>query len=234
MHDSALESFIEFKKIYLDSKQSKKIAITEIGSQAINSSIKNSLNEKYDYTGVDITAGENVDIVLKDPYKLPFSDESIDAVISISTFEHTEFFWLTYLEILRILKPDGLFFLNVPSNSKFHRHSSDNWRFYPDSSIALEKWGIKNNYNPKVLEHYTNLENGRDIWNDYVSITIKDKKFIDKYEKRILDFKKNFTNGRKNNFQGIINFQEIPQDQNNWGWKAYYKFRKFLHKIKKF
>ena len=234
MHDSALESFIEFKKIYLDSKQSKKIAITEIGSQAINSSVKNSLNEKYDYTGVDITAGKNVDIVLKDPYKLPFSDESIDAVISISTFEHTEFFWLTYLEILRILKPDGLFFLNVPSNSKFHRHSSDNWRFYPDSSIALEKWGIKNNYNPKVLEHYTNLENGRDIWNDYVSITIKDKKFIDKYEKRILDFKKNFTNGRKNNFQGIINFQEIPQDQNNWGWKAYYKFRKFLHKIKKF
>ena len=234
MHDSALESFIEFKKIYLDSKQSKKIAITEIGSQAINSSVKNSLNEKYDYTGVDITAGENVDIVLKDPYKLPFSDESIDAVISISTFEHTEFFWLTYLEILRILKPDGLFFLNVPSNSKFHRHSSDNWRFYPDSSIALEKWGIKNNYNPKVLEHYTNLENGRDIWNDYVSITIKDKKFIDKYEKRILDFKKNFTNGRKNNFQGIINFQEIPQDQNNWGWKAYYKFRKFLQKIKKF
>ena len=234
MHDSALESFIEFKKIYLDNKQSKKIAITEIGSQAINSSVKNSLNEKYDYTGVDITAGKNVDIVLKDPYKLPFSDESIDAVISISTFEHTEFFWLTYLEILRILKPDGLFFLNVPSNSKFHRHSSDNWRFYPDSSIALEKWGIKNNYNPKVLEHYTNLENGRDIWNDYVSITIKDKKFIDKYEKRILDFKKNFTNGRKNNFQGIINFQEMPQDQNNWGWKAYYKFRKFLHKIKKF
>tara|TARA_X000001036_G_scaffold311889_1_gene290478 strand:- start:51 stop:755 length:705 start_codon:yes stop_codon:yes gene_type:complete len=234
MHDSALKSFIEFRKTYLDSQQSKKIAITEIGSQAINSSIKNSLNEKYDYTGVDITAGENVDIVLQDPYKLPFSDESIDAVISISTFEHTEFFWLTYLEILRILKPDGLFFLNVPSNSKFHRHSSDNWRFYPDSSIALEKWGIKNNYNPKVLEHYTNLENGRDIWNDYISITIKDKKFIDKYEKRILDFKKNFTNGRKNNFQGIINFQEIPQDQDNWGWKAYYKLRKFLYKINKF
>lgn len=234
MHDSALKSFIEFRQTYLDSKQSKKIVITEIGSQAINSSIKNSLNEKYDYTGVDITAGENVDIVLQDPYKFPFSDESIDAVISISTFEHTEFFWLTYLEILRILKPDGLFFLNVPSNSKFHRHSSDNWRFYPDSSIALEKWGIKNNYSPKVLEHYTNLENGRDIWNDYVSITIKDKKFIDKYEKRILDFKKNFTNGRKNNFQGIINFQEMPQDQNNWGWKAYYKLRKFLYKIKKF
>ena len=39
---------------------------------------------------------ENVDLVLKDPYKLPFDDNSIDVIISISTFEHTEFFWLTY------------------------------------------------------------------------------------------------------------------------------------------
>ena len=97
MHDSALKSFIEFKETYLDRKQSEKITIIEIGSQAINSSVKNSLNQKYDYTGTDIIAGENVDVVLKDPYKLPFSDESIDAVISISTFEHTEFFWLTYI-----------------------------------------------------------------------------------------------------------------------------------------
>ena len=44
--------------------------------------------------------------------------------------------------------------------------------------------------------------------------------------------KKNFTNGRKNNSDELINFMELPQDQNNWGWKLYYKFRKFLNKIK--
>ena len=131
-----------------------------------------------------------------------------------------------------MLKPDGLFFLNTPSNSKYHRHSSDNWRFYPDSSLALEKWGIFNNYNPKVLEHYTNFENGRDIWNDYVSVIIKDKKFIEKYPYRILDKKKNFTNGRTNKSDKLINFKEMPQDQDNFGWNAYYKLRKFLHKIK--
>ena len=231
MHISALNSFLEFKKNYLKDKTSE-IKIVEIGSQSINESIKKHLDKNHKYTGVDIVKGNNVDIVLDDPYKLPFEKDSIDVVISISTFEHTEFFWLSYLEILRILKPTGLFFLNAPSNSKYHRHSTDNWRFYPDSSKALESWGHRNNFKPKVLEHFTNYENGRDIWNDYVSITIKDEKFQNIYSRRILDTKTNFTNGRKNNSDKLINFMETPQDQNNWGWKLYYKYRKFLDKIK--
>ena len=231
MHISALKSFLDFKNTYLKD-QDDEIKIVEIGSQSINENIKEHLNKNHEYIGVDIVKGNNVDIVLEDPYKLPFEKDSIDVVISISTFEHTEFFWLSYLEILRILKPTGLFFLNVPSNSKYHRHSTDNWRFYPDSSQALESWGHRNNFKPKVLEHFTNYENGRDIWNDYVSITIKDEKFQNIYSRRILDTKKNFTNGRKNNSDELINFMEFPQDQNNWGWKLYYKYRKFLDKIK--
>ena len=231
MHLSAIQSFIDFKKTYLD-EINHQIKIVEIGSQSINESIKKYLKKNFTYIGADIEKGENVDLVLKDPYKLPFDDNSIDVIISISTFEHTEFFWLTYLEILRVLKPSGLFFLNVPSNSKFHRHSTDNWRFYPDSSLALKKWGLKNGYNPEVLEHYTNFETGRDIWNDYVSITIKDENFKKNFKKRILDTKQNFTNGRKDLSSNIINFQELPQDQLNWGWKIYYKWRKFLNKLR--
>ena len=231
MHVSAFNSFLDFKKIYLEKISRPEIKLIEIGSQAVNSTIKNSLDDKIKYIGLDVYKGKNVDIILTDPYKLPFYSNSIDAVISISVFEHTEFFWLTYLEILRVLKKDGLFFLNAPSNSKYHRHETDNWRFYPDSSLALEKWGKKNNYNPKVLEHYTNYEKGRDIWNDYVSITIKDKNYTKLYSDRILDYKKNFTNGRVDTSDDILKFQEFPQDQNNWGWKLYYKFRKFLNKL---
>tara|TARA_Y100000591_G_C21750791_1_gene654627 strand:- start:21 stop:725 length:705 start_codon:yes stop_codon:yes gene_type:complete len=231
MHSSALKSFLDFKKNYL-SDNKKEVKIVEIGSQSINDNIKSYLDENQTYIGVDIVKGNNVDIVLEDPYKLPFEKESIDVIISISTFEHTQFFWLSYLEILRVLKPTGLFFLNAPSNSKYHRHSTDNWRFYPDSSKALENWGLRNNYKPKVLEHFTNYENGRDIWNDYISVTIKDEKFQNIYPKRILDTKTNFTNGRKNNSDELINFMETPQDQNNWGWKLYFKYRKFLNKIK--
>ena len=231
MHNSALESFNNFKNIYLSKLSNKKFKLIEIGSLSVNSNIKKSLEDNMEYIGIDIVKGKNVDVVLDDPYKFPFEDKSVDVVISISNFEHTEFFWLTYLEILRVLKDDGLFFLNAPSNSKYHRHETDNWRFYPDSSISLQKWGEYNNFEPQVLEHYTNWEKGRDIWNDYVSITVKNKKFSDKYPDRILNSKKNFTNGRKNNSNEIINFQEFPQDQDNWGWKLYYKLRKFIHKF---
>ena len=231
MHNSALESFNNFRDAYLSKLNNKKIKLIEVGSLSVNSNIKNTLKDNMEYIGIDIVKGENVDIVLDDPYKFPFEDKSVDVVISISVFEHTEFFWLTYLEILRVLKDDGLFFLNAPSNSKFHRHESDNWRFYPDSSLALQKWGELNNFNPKVLEHFTNFETGRDIWNDYVSVTIKDKQFINKFPDRIIHSKKNFTNGRLNDSDEIINYQEIPQDQNNWGWKMYYKLRKFVNKL---
>ena len=231
MHNSALESFNNFRDVYLTKINNKKLKLIEIGSLSVNSNIKNSLKDNMEYIGIDIVKGENVDIVLDDPYKFPFEDKSVDVVISISVFEHTEFFWLTYLEILRVLKDDGLFFLNAPSNSKFHRHESDNWRFYPDSSLALQKWGEKNNFSPKVLEHFTNFETGRDIWNDYVSITIKDKQFIHKFPDRIIHSKKNFTNGRLDDSDKIINYQEVPQDQNNWGWKMYYKLRKFVNKL---
>ncbi len=231
MHNSALESFNNFKSVYLSELRNKKFKLIDVGSLSVNSNIKNSLEDNMEYIGIDIVKGENVDVVLNNPYKFPFEDKSIDVVISISNFEHTEFFWLTYLEILRVLKDDGLFFLNAPSNSKYHRHETDNWRFYPDSIISLQKWGEYNNFEPQVLEHYTNIEKGRDIWNDYVSVTVKNKKFSNKYPNRIINSKKNFTNGRKNNSSEIINYKEFPQDQDNWGWKLYYKFRKFIHKF---
>ena len=230
MHDSAKKSFSLFKENYLDTLG--EIKIVEIGSKSVNSDIRNALNKNFKYIGLDIDKGKNVDLVLENPYKFPFEDSSVDVIVSISVFEHTEFFWLTFLEILRVLKPEGLFFLNAPSNSKYHQHETDNWRFYPDSSLALEKWGKFNSYNPKVLEHYTNYENGRDIWNDYVSIIIKDEKFKEKYPNRILDKKKNFTNGRTDKSKELINFRAMPQDQDNFGWKAYFKFRKLIYKFK--
>ena len=102
MHNSALESFNSFKSVYLSELRNKKFKLIDVGSLSVNSNIKNSLEDNIEYVGIDIVKGENVDIVLSDPYKFPFEDKSVDVVISISNFEHTEFFWLTYLEILRI------------------------------------------------------------------------------------------------------------------------------------
>ena len=87
MHTSALNSFVDFKNIYLSKFKNKNIKLIEIGSLAVNSSVKSKLAENIDYVGIDIVKGENVDIVLDDPYKFPFEDKSVDVVISISVFE---------------------------------------------------------------------------------------------------------------------------------------------------
>jgi SAM-dependent methyltransferase len=61
-------------------------------------------------------------------------------VISGQALEHIEFFWLTMLEISRILKPGGLCCLIAPSAGPEHRFPVDCWRFYRDGMAALGKW----------------------------------------------------------------------------------------------
>ena len=98
MHTSALTSVNNFKKLYLDPIQTEKhIHVVELGSLSINSNVKKFFDSKFKYTSLDIVKEPNVDLVLDDPYTLPFENNSIDVVISISTFEHTDFFWLSYL-----------------------------------------------------------------------------------------------------------------------------------------
>jgi len=86
--------------------------------------------------GVDIVSGNNVDIVMPKPYKIPLASNSVDVVISGQVFEHIPFFFTSMLEIRRILRPGGLMFLTVPSRG--HEHNVyDCWRFYPDGIRAM-------------------------------------------------------------------------------------------------
>ncbi len=63
-----------------------------------------SLNEtcKIKYIGMDIEAGMNVDAVIniKDKY-FPVPDDSIDIIVSSSSFEHDPRFWMTFLKMLQ-------------------------------------------------------------------------------------------------------------------------------------
>ncbi len=189
----------------------EKKVIVEIGSQNVNGSIREVAPKGAKYIGVDFAKGKGVDIILDDPYTLPFDNESIDVCVSSSVFEHSEMFWLLFLEILRILKPSGLFYLNVPSNGNFHRYPVDCWRFYPDSGNALVTWAKRNNYSPAMLESFVSHQTS-DVWNDFVAVFAKENVHAIEYPNRILQIKKDFYNGILQNSQEILNLNVFPED----------------------
>jgi SAM-dependent methyltransferase len=203
MHYTAEQNVKRFFNNYVY-KNSNKIKIVEIGATIGGFNMRSLNPENSTYIGVDLHAGQGIDIVLEDAYKLPFEDSSIDYVISSSCFEHSEFFWLNFLETMRVLKPEGLFYLNAPSNGAYHTFPVDCWRFFPDSGKALVNWGKRNNYNCELLEQYTSNK-GNDIWSDYVSVFIKDKDYIEVHNERILYTFTDFTNGSVYPHNEIIN-----------------------------
>jgi SAM-dependent methyltransferase len=92
------------------------------------------------YTGVDLVAGKNVDVVLADPFDFPFPDGRFDAVISGQMLEHNEMFWLSFVEMNRVLRQGGLMVHIAPSRGPEHRAPQDCWRFYRDGMTALGRW----------------------------------------------------------------------------------------------
>jgi hypothetical protein len=120
-------------------------------------------------------------------------------------------FWVLFTEILRILKPDGLLYLNAPSNGWVHRYPVDCWRFYPDSGVALVNWARRCKFNPALLESYTSLQKD-DVWNDFVAVFLKDAAHAGKHPKRILDSIRDFDNGMVYGSASVRNVNFQPED----------------------
>lgn len=217
MHPSAIANAKSFFETYGSCFSSEGVKIVEIGSQDVNGSLRSCCSPGLNYIGVDFVAGRGVDIVLDDPYVLPFEDKSVDVVISSSCFEHSEMFWVLFLEIMRILKADGVFYLNVPSNGNFHRYPVDCWRFYPDSGVALVNWAKRNGYTPALLESYISSQisgaGEQNQWNDCVAVFLKDEACALKYPRRILDNKVDFENGLRYGEDKLLNYHDVPEDR---------------------
>ena len=141
MHTSSLAHVQGLVHQYLSTSTDKPLNIIDIGSYDVNGSYKQFfLHPKWKYTGVDLGPGPNVDVVLESPYRLPFDSYSVDVIVSGQAFEHVEFFWCSWLEMVRVLKPGGHIFLIAPSRGPEHRYPQDCWRFYPDGYRALAKY----------------------------------------------------------------------------------------------
>lgn len=83
--------------------------VVDIGSLDINGNNKYLFDDCI-YIGVDLLPGQNVDLISKG-HELPFPNETVDVIISTECFEHDQFYSLTIKNIVRMLKPSGLFAL---------------------------------------------------------------------------------------------------------------------------
>ena len=142
MHPSSYDRMAEFCRDYLAARSDQSLTIVDLGSCDYNGSYRSIFARKpWRYVGVDLAAGKNVDLVLRDPYHWrELKTESVDVLVSGQTFEHTEFFWETILEIARVLKPGGLCCIIAPATGNEHRFPLDCWRILADGFRALARY----------------------------------------------------------------------------------------------
>ena len=129
MHEAALTEMT--KVVYAEKRNG--LNVLDVGSFDVNGTYRPLIEGRgWQYTGLDVCAGPNVDIVSHDPFNFPLDAESYDVVISGSTMEHVTAIWRWVPELVRVLKPGGLLAIITHWQIREHRYPVDCWRIMPD------------------------------------------------------------------------------------------------------
>jgi SAM-dependent methyltransferase len=166
MHDTAYEHGRLFFELYWPNGCRN---VVDLGSQDVNGSMRDHCPAAAKYIGLDLVAAKGVDVVVGAGEALPIATDSIDAVVTTSTFEHDRCFWETFLELVRIVRPGGLVYINAPSNYAFHRYGLDCWRFYPDAGVALVQWAERRGAPVELVESFV-ARPKNEGWADFVAV----------------------------------------------------------------
>jgi SAM-dependent methyltransferase len=136
-----MENFI---KKYLNSENT--LSILDVGSMDVNAEpwmydyCRNYRqlfkNDNWKYTGLDISAGKNVDIVVPDLYMWNIENK-YDVVISGQCLEHVKDVKEWILQVKKALKIGGIVCIIAPWQWVEHRHPVDCWRILPDGMRFL-------------------------------------------------------------------------------------------------
>ena len=163
-----------FRETHLAGREAESLSVLDVGSMDVNGSYRPIFEVPgWRYTGADLSPGRNVDIVLRAPYRWDaVPSQSVDVLVSGQALEHIEFFWITALEMSRVLRPGGMACLIAPSGGYEHRYPVDCWRFYPDGMRALARFARL-----ECVEVFTQWEPFgdpvSDPWHDTVAVLRK-------------------------------------------------------------
>ncbi len=111
-------------------------SILEVGSANINGSIRPyiGLHAPASYVGVDIEAGEGVDLVcMGEELVTQFGENRFDLVVATELLEHVENWKAVISNMKRVCKTDGCIVITTRSKGfPFHAYPHDYWRFEMD------------------------------------------------------------------------------------------------------
>ncbi len=140
-----IPAILEFARRASDDFRVEPGVVLEVGSYNVNGTIRDVFQASASsYTGVDITAGPGVDIVL-DAHKLneAFAPETFDTVLSCECLEHDTKPWITVAHLHALLKPGGYLFVTTPTfGFPLHRYPIDCYRFGEDAYRLILFEGI--------------------------------------------------------------------------------------------
>lgn len=104
--------------------------VLEIGSVNINGTVR-GLFPGADYTGIDIVAGEGVDVVADGATYTPPDGEFFDLIISTEVLEHAENAPLILANAYRLLRPGGVLILTAAGEGRRPHSAVDGGELRP-------------------------------------------------------------------------------------------------------
>lgn len=175
VHQSSMSRMERLVERYLEGLRGQPLRVLDVGSYDVNGTYRRLFDDAaWAYTGLDMASGPGVDVVIDQPYRWgQLRRDWFDIVVSGQTFEHIQFPWVTILEVQRVLRPDGLFFLVVPSSGPEHRFPIDCWRFYPDGLRSLAHWGDLDVLEATTYWNREGWSDDSDDWHDSVLVARK-------------------------------------------------------------
>lgn len=143
MHSSSkkrIEWFLEMYENIFPKSNDGMVHVLDVGGGDINGTYEYD-REKFCIDTLNIEVINGVNIVVKDPYNwVEIETGKYDAIISVNTFQHIEYFWMTMKEIYRCLKNKGFFAMVAPSQRYDGKYPVACWSFNYDGLLALSKW----------------------------------------------------------------------------------------------
>jgi SAM-dependent methyltransferase len=110
--------------------------VVDVGSQTIRGNYFKTPTDKLRIVAFDLQLQANIDFV-GDAQRIPLKNECADMVMCVGVFLAVPNPQLAIQEILRILKPGGMFYLNSPWTAITIHDPYDLWRFSVDGLRLL-------------------------------------------------------------------------------------------------